>query len=63
MQLVFWILLNIGIGLSLPFIDNTAHITGLITGLILGFIPHRVPPPPPRDMVIDLPSGPTQNQP
>ena len=62
-QLVFWILVNIGIGLSLPFIDNTAHITGLITGLILGFIPHRVPPRPPRDMVIDLPSGPTQNQP
>ena len=62
-QLVFWIVINIAIGASFPFIDNTAHVAGLITGLILGFIPHRVPPPPPREMVIDLPSAPPQNQP
>ena len=62
MQLVFWIVVNIGIGLSLPFIDNTAHITGLIVGLALGFLPHRVPPPPPGEMVIDLPSASPQNQ-
>ena len=62
-QLVFWIVVNIAIGFSFPFIDNTAHIAGLITGLILGFLPHRVPPPPPRDMVIDLPSASPQNEP
>ena len=53
-QLLFWIVLNIGIGYSLPFIDNTAHVGGLIAGLILGLIPHRVPPPPPRESVIDV---------
>lgn len=54
-QLVFWIVVNIIIGFSVKFIDNAAHIAGLISGLLLGFWPHRVPPPPPRDMVIDLP--------
>ncbi|HXH92361.1 MAG TPA: rhomboid family intramembrane serine protease [Thermoanaerobaculia bacterium] len=53
-QLVFWIIVNIAIGYSLPFIDNVAHLGGLIAGLILGFIPHRVPPPPPRESVIDV---------
>jgi rhomboid protease GluP len=53
-QLVFWIAVNIAIGYSLPFIDNTAHLGGLIAGLILGLIPHRVPPPPPRESVIDV---------
>lgn len=63
-QLMFWIAVNIIIGLSLPFIDNTAHIAGLVTGLLLGFIPHRVPPPPPGQMVIELPpSAPPENQP
>lgn len=62
-QLVFWIIVNIIIGLSFPFIDNTAHMAGLVAGLLLGFLPHRVPPPPPRDAVIDLPSAPPQNQP
>jgi len=57
-QLVFWIAVNIAIGFSVKFIDNAAHIAGLITGLILGFLPHRVPPPPPRDIVIDLPPSP-----
>jgi hypothetical protein len=27
---------------------------GLISGLLLGLIPHRVPPPPPRESVIDV---------
>jgi len=62
-QLVFWIVVNIAIGVSFKFIDNTAHIAGLITGLLLGLIPHRVPPPPPGEMLIDLPSAPPQNQP
>ena len=63
-QLIFWIAVNIVIGFSVKFIDNAAHIAGLVTGLLLGFLPHRVPPPPPRNMVIDLPpSAPTQNQP
>ncbi|HEY8182070.1 MAG TPA: rhomboid family intramembrane serine protease, partial [Thermoanaerobaculia bacterium] len=62
-QLVFWIVVNIAIGASFKFIDNTAHIAGLITGLVLGLIPHRVPPPPPGEVLIDLPSGPPQNQP
>jgi rhomboid protease GluP len=53
-QLLFWMVVNIAIGLRFPFIDNTAHIGGLIAGLILGLIPHRVPPPPPRESVIDV---------
>lgn len=63
-QLVFWIIVNIVIGFSFTFIDNTAHLAGLISGLMLGFLPHRAPPPPPRQMVIDVPppSAPPQNQ-
>lgn len=53
-QLVFWIVVNIAIGYSMPFIDNVAHIGGLVSGLLLGLIPHRIPPPPPRESVIDV---------
>lgn len=53
-QLIFWIVVNISIGLRMPFIDNTAHVGGLIAGLLLGFIPHRIPPPPPGESVIDV---------
>lgn len=53
-QLAFWIVINLIIGFQVPHIDNVAHIGGLIAGLILGFIPHRVPPPPPRESVIDV---------
>ena len=53
-QLVFWIVVNLALGASLPFIDNTAHLGGLISGLLLGLIPHRVPPPPPSESVIDV---------
>ena len=53
-QLVFWIGLNLVIGFSIPHIDNVAHIGGLITGLLLGFLPHREPPLPPADSVIDV---------
>jgi rhomboid protease GluP len=53
-QLVFWIAVNIAIGFSVKFIDNVAHLGGLISGLLLGLIPHRVPPPPPRESVIDV---------
>lgn len=62
-QLVFWILVNIAIGFSVKFIDNAAHLAGLVTGLLLGFLPHRVPPPPPRDLVVDVASAPPENQP
>lgn len=55
-QLIFWAGVNIVLGFSVEFIDNTAHITGLVTGLILGLIPHRVPPPPPSRMMVDVQS-------
>jgi rhomboid protease GluP len=53
-QLIFWIVVNIAIGFRLPFIDNVAHIGGLISGLIMGLIPHRIPPPSPSESVIDV---------
>ena len=62
-QIVFWIAVNIAIGYSFPFIDNVAHIGGLIAGLLLGFLPHRLPPPSPRNLVVDVASAPAQNEP
>ncbi len=53
-QLVFWAVLNIILGFSVAYIDNVAHIAGLVSGLILGFIPHRVPPPPPSGATIEV---------
>ena len=62
-QIVFWILVNIAIGFSVRFIDNAAHLGGLVTGLLLGFMPHRVPPPSPGGMIIDVPSASPQHDP
>lgn len=53
-QLVFWIVVNLAIGYSVPVIDNVAHIGGLVAGLLMGLLPHRVPPPPPSESVIDV---------
>lgn len=53
-QLIFWALVNLALGFSVKNIDNVAHIAGLVSGLILGFIPHRAPPPPPSETIIDV---------
>jgi len=53
-QIVFWTILNLYIGFQFPFIDNVAHIGGLVAGLLLGLIPHRIGPPPPGSSVIDV---------
>ena len=52
-QLVGWAGFNIIIGFSMEGIDNWAHIGGFIAGLLLGLMPHRVPPPPPRDAIVE----------
>jgi rhomboid protease GluP len=54
-QGMFWIVANIVITWTIPQIDKAGHIGGLLTGLILGAVlPHRVPPPPPAEMVVDV---------
>lgn len=54
-QLMFWAGINLAIGFyASEYIDNVAHVTGLVSGLLLGLLPHRVPPPPPTRDVIDV---------
>ena len=53
-QLMIWAAINIVIGFTIPGIDNNAHLGGFFSGLLLGFLPHRVPPPPPSQAVIDV---------
>lgn len=54
-QLLFWIAANLLIGMTIPKIDMAAHLGGLVAGLILGAVlPHRMPPPPPAQVVIDV---------
>ena len=54
-QLIFWVVANIAIALKVPQIDLAAHMGGLVAGLILGAAwPHRVPPPPPNQLVVDV---------
>lgn len=54
-QLIFWIIVNIVVGMSFPQIDMAAHIGGLVSGLILGaLLPQHEPPPPPAQVTIDV---------
>jgi len=53
-QLLMWAGINIVIGFTMPGIDNGAHIGGFVAGLLLGLVPHRVPPPPPGEALIDV---------
>jgi rhomboid protease GluP len=54
-QIVFLSLANILIGWQIPQIDIAAHVGGFVAGLALGALwPHRVPPPPPAQMIVDV---------
>jgi len=52
-QLLFFAVLNLLLPMRVKNIDSVAHVAGLLSGLLLGFIPHRVPPPPPGEAIID----------
>jgi rhomboid protease GluP len=54
-QIGFWAVANIVIGSQIPQIDIAAHVGGFVAGLLLGALwPHRVPPPPPAQMIVDV---------
>jgi rhomboid protease GluP len=43
-SLVIFAVVNLGLGAAMPFVDNSAHIGGLVTGLILGALIAKVAP-------------------
>lgn len=54
-QCVFWIIINVVIGFTIPQIDLAAHLGGLVAGLLLGWmLPYGAVPEPPGAMVIDV---------
>ena len=53
-QLVFWTVINIGLGFAVENIDNVAHLTGLGTGMLMGFLPQKQQPARPSRAVIDV---------
>ncbi len=53
-QLLGWAALNVIIGFTVPGIDNAAHFGGFFAGLLFGLIPHRVPPPPPGQSIVEV---------
>ncbi|MBS1850236.1 MAG: rhomboid family intramembrane serine protease [Acidobacteria bacterium] len=43
-SLVIFAVVNLGLGAAMPFVDNSAHVGGLVTGLILGALIAKVAP-------------------
>jgi rhomboid protease GluP len=48
-QLVFWAVINLILGVTLPGIDNSAHLGGLASGFLLGLTLREAPHPIPEE--------------